>query len=336
MSKIFQVFTQADASTTRKFGGSGLGLAITKSFCSMMGGMISVESKQGEGTVFKVLLPTTQIVKVKQPPPQEPQRQVHDTCEPSVLVVDDDPAVSDLLERMLTKEGFRVYTALDAKTAVQMAVDLKPDVITLDVMMPGKDGWAVLEAVRSDPCVSEIPVVMISMIDERQMAFALGASEYIIKPVDKKCLTSILAKYKKIQRPNLALIVEDDKNASHLLCRIIKRLGWEADEAENGTEALRILSLRIPDIIILDLMMPQMDGFQFIGELRKSRQYSTIPIVVNTAKELTMEDKIELGGNIERIIQKGGVSTGELTDIIKGLLRNKRGGTNEDTSGGRR
>ncbi|MBW1844823.1 MAG: GAF domain-containing protein, partial [Deltaproteobacteria bacterium] len=213
MDKLFQAFSQADASTTREYGGTGLGLAISRKFCQMMGGDITVESVFGEGATFTIRLPAEVHVLKSAPPPSEEEMPARATPVPegalTVLVIDDDPTVRDLMQRFLSKEGLRVVAAANGKEGLRLAKELRPDAITLDVLMPGMDGWTVLTALKADPVLAEIPVIMITIVDEKQAGYALGVADYLTKPIDWKRLTAILQNYESADATRRVLVVED-------------------------------------------------------------------------------------------------------------------------------
>jgi PAS domain S-box-containing protein len=330
-SKLFQAFTQADASTTRKYGGTGLGLAITKHFCQMMGGDITVTSEVGRGSTFTIWLPI-EVVERK-PEAQstiaahrEPlQNGVATPTAPTVLVIDDDANVRELMVRYLAKEGFRIETAANGTEGLQRARELQPDAITLDVMMPGMDGWAVLAALKADPELVDIPVVVLTIVDNRNLGFALGASDYLTKPIDYKRLTTLLNKYcpEEKQTTPIAgrvLVVDDDLDARTLLQRLLEREGWLVVQAENGQVAIEQLEQQTPDLILLDLMMPEMDGFQFIHALRQKPEWRQIPVIVITAKELTPSDRLNLNGYVAQILQKGAYRCDDLLQEVRDMV----------------
>jgi CheY-like chemotaxis protein len=306
MSRLFQPFTQADASTTRQYGGTGLGLAITKRFCQMMGGDIAVESELGKGSTFSITLPAL----VDNPrAPLAPSAEFLSEALPggvgAVLVIDDDPTVRELLQRSLTKEGIRVVCAAGGEDGLRLAKELRPTAITLDVMMPGMDGWAVLTALKADAALADIPVIMLTIVDDKNLGYALGAADYLTKPVDRDRLVAILKKYRGEDPSRLVLVVEDDAAAREILHRTLEKEGWAMTTAENGRVALQRVAEQRPALILLDLMMPEMDGFQVVEALREREAWRSIPIVVVTAKDLTAEDHLRLNGYVERILQKG-------------------------------
>jgi len=220
----------------------------------------------------------------------------------TVLVIDDEATVRDLMQRFLAKEGYRVVTASGGEEGLRLAQELAPDAITLDVMMPGMDGWAVLSALKADARTADIPVVMLTIVDDKNLGYALGAADYLTKPIDRDRLMEALAKFR---RDLPILVVDDDAAVRELLRRILTKDGYSIVEAGNGHEALARLAEVAPGLILLDLMMPEMDGFELVEELRRHDAWRAIPILVITAKELTSEDRRRLNGYVERILQKG-------------------------------
>ena len=204
-----------------------------------------------------------------------------------MLVIDDDPTVHDLVQRFLNKEGLKMIGARSGEEGIRLAKELHPAVITLDVLMPGIDGWAVLTALKADPALSEIPVIMLTIMDEKQMGYALGAADYLTKPIDWERLAAVLQRYECARPPCPVLVVEDDPVMREMLRRRLEKEGWKVIEAENGRVALERMAERQPELILLDLMMPEMDGFQFLDEVRRQEDWHPIPVIVITAKELS-------------------------------------------------
>ncbi|MBI3864110.1 MAG: response regulator [Planctomycetia bacterium] len=326
MKRLFQNFSQADASTTRKYGGTGLGLAICKRFCEMMGGDILVDSEYQKGSTFSVRLPISGPPQLAAPQTTPSESSGGADAESdgqagTVLVIDDDPAARDLLQRQFSREGFRVVTATGGEEGLQMVRDIRPTFITLDVMMPGMDGWDVLSALKADRELCDIPVVVLTMVDDKNLGMALGAAEYVTKPIDKDQLLSLSRKYRSDAGDGQSiLVVEDDSNARSLMTRILKGDGWSVTEAENGRSALAALPNSIPALILLDLMMPEMDGFTFLRELRKEPAWRSIPVVIVTAKELTPQERSLLNGGVHMILQKGTYNREQLLDEVRKLL----------------
>jgi CheY-like chemotaxis protein len=282
-------------------------LAITKKFCEMMAGTIDVESELGIGTTFTVRLPKRAGKDVGLTPAEASVTLVPSFAgEPigHILVIDDDPVTQDLMKSFLTREGYRVTVADSGPEGLLRARELRPDVITLDIAMPGMDGWSVLSALKNDPDLGETPVVILTMADSKNLGYALGATEYLMKPIDRERLAVILRKYGRLRRDPI-LIVEDDPSTRDLLRSILAKDGWSVQTAENGRVALESVRRTRPGLVLLDLMMPEMDGFAFLEEFRKLPMVGEIPVVVLTAKDLTGEDRKRLNGHVQRIMAKG-------------------------------
>ena len=326
IGKLFQPFQQADASTTRNYGGTGLGLAITHHFCRMLGGDIRVESEPGRGSIFRLLLPRTPAVRPAAPARHLPE-QIGRSARPAamtttpgrrVLVIDDDPMVRDLLTQFLRREGFEPHAAADGIEGLRKARGLQPEAIVLDVMMPQLDGWSVLAALKGDPDLAEIPVVMLTIVDEKTRGYRLGAAEYLIKPIDRGRLKAVLERY--CAPRGRVLVVDDDPDVRERTREMISRDGYQVIEASDGREALARLETEPPDVILLDLLMPEMDGFAFLDELRKRDQLKDLPVVVLTAKDLTEEDHSRLNGGVARVLQKGASGRDEILSELAAVL----------------
>jgi CheY-like chemotaxis protein len=320
LGRLFEAFSQADASTTRKYGGTGLGLAISRRFCRMMGGDITVQSAPGEGTTFTIRLPATVAEPHAGAALASTPEAEGDGKAGTVLVIDDDPAVHELMRRSLAREGFRVEVAGGGEEGLRRARERRPEAITLDVMMPGMDGWAVLAALQADPELAAIPVVMLTIADERNLGYALGAADYLTKPVERERLTTVLQRYRRQPGEGVALLVEDDPPTRAVMRRMLEREGWTVREAENGRVGLEQLDAAIPQVILLDLMMPEMDGFEFVEQLRQREEFRDIPVIVVTARELTAEDRQRLNGRVGQVMEKGGYSGEELLREIGRLV----------------
>lgn len=318
VEKVFEAFTQADSSTTRKYGGTGLGLTITKTFCQMMGGDITADSEPGVGSTFTIRLP----LRVGEAARDQVESQVQDQGLPlaalagagdnPVLIIDDDPAAIDIICGTLTKAGFNVVSARSGEEGLRLARQLQPIAITLDVMMPHVDGWAVLEKLKSDSGTADIPVLLVTIVDEKNLGYTLGASEYLTKPFDRQRLVALLRKYQLEGTPGPVLVVDDIANNREMLSRALNSAGYPSVEAVNGQDALEKLEQHQPILVLLDLMMPVMDGFQFLKELRKQPKWQSLPVIVVTAKDLTEEERTQLNQGVELILLKGSYARDQL------------------------
>ena len=320
LEKVFEPFSQADASTTRNYGGTGLGLTICQHFCQSLGGNISVESVLDKGTTFEITLAADGEQWAGQQAQQPVDEAEVETGAATVLVVDDDPAVRDIISRHLKRQAYRVVTAADGEQALEQVYAQHPDVIILDVLMPKTDGWAVLNALNADPEVSHIPVVMATIVENRNLGFSLGALDYINKPIEQKQLLSIIQKHLP-GKSGRVLIVEDDEVTRTIMTKTLEKKGWQVSSAENGRVALEQLEQSDPNLILLDLMMPEMDGFEFLAEIKMMQRWSAIPVVVVTAKSLDAEDLARLQGSVTSIVSKEGETLetmlAELSEQVK-------------------
>jgi len=307
-ARVFDDFVQADASTSRRYGGTGLGLSISRRFCRMLGGDLVVESEPGRGSIFTVSLPVELT-----PRPETLGEPVTGTA----LVIDDDENACDLLARSLAREGFRVLSARSGEAGLQVAREQRPDVITLDVLMPGQDGWSVLQRLKSDPEVGRIPVVIVSMLEGGDIGRVLGAADVLAKPVDRERLAAVVRRYRGTRQPAPALVIEDDPASREVLRRTLEHDGWQVSEASNGREGLRVLEQELPDLILLDLMMPEMDGFAFVEALRANPAWAAVPVLVVTARDLSSDEQQRLEGRVRQILRKGAHSREELVREIR-------------------
>jgi signal transduction histidine kinase/CheY-like chemotaxis protein/HAMP domain-containing protein len=343
LEKLFQAFTQADASTTRKYGGTGLGLTITKRYCQMLGGDIAVTSEPGRGSQFVIRLPVTaptldtMFETVPIAGAQTVPAETH-----TVLIVDDDPSAREMLARFLGKEGYQILTAPDGLGGLQVAQEQHPDVIILDVILspavtglesstkPYPDGWSVLVALKANAKTSDIPVIMVTIVDDKNLGYALGAADYVTKPFEREELLAAVRKHLDGVLSQPILIVEDDAATREIARRTLEQEGWSVIEAINGREGLQRVAEQTPALILLDLMMPEMDGFQFAAALRHNPQWQLIPVMVMTAKELTPEERMQLNGYVERVLQKGSASLtrdgllAEVHSLIRSHIQRKK------------
>jgi signal transduction histidine kinase/CheY-like chemotaxis protein len=331
IGRLFQSFSQADSSTTRNFGGTGLGLTITKHFVVMLGGTINVTSVPGKGSVFTIELPDESAGAGKQTDDRSLPAAEHARSASSitVLVVDDDIAIHDVLSATLGKEGYSLLHARDGAEALQIMRKTPPDVVTLDVQMPKVDGWSVLGIMKSEPALEHIPVIMLTIVDDRNLGFSLGASEFMTKPVDRTKLMALLRKLVPAKDATV-LIIDDDANVRDVVKATIDAAGMEPAEAANGRLALQWLDSNPPPaLILLDLMMPEMDGFEFLEKIRKRDGFDGLPIVVLTAKDLTESERNFLAERTLLVLSKSGQPIASLGAALAALARRGRAATSE-------
>ncbi len=350
MDRIFNEFEQADNSYTRRYEGTGIGLSLTKRLVEMHGGLIWVESRVGEGSIFSFVMPLLERKKGTGAE-EEADKTVAASIVPesdyafeagprnTILIVEDDRATSELLTLQLKDAGYLVAHAYDGVEAVKKAVELRPFAVILDVMLPGKDGWEVLQDIRSLPDTKDIPVVVYSVVDNRELGFALGATDYLTKPVDRKTLISKLnelsfTKKRRRQIVNI-MVVDDNPEAVELIASMLEPEGFNVIKAYGGREAIeKAEDIRL-DAILLDLMMPEMDGFEVVHRLKNMPPTSDVPIFIVTAKDITVEERLRLAGQIERIYQKSDFTKEDLIRQIKTLelLHPNKAGLIDETSG---
>ena len=318
-AKLFQRFVQADSSTTRKFGGTGLGLSLTRAFADMLGGTVEVESAPDRGSSFVLTLPATRETTGMDDDAADalPATGVDGGHERNlVLVIDDDENQRALMTRFLNREGFQVRTAGDGRKGLDLARELKPHAILLDVMMPGIDGWSVLSALKADPELSDIAVVMVTFVEQRALAASLGATDYVLKPVRWDRFKAVMDRFRPPE--GTVLVVDDDVDTRERLRTLLERDGWSVAEAENGHEGLARLDEGRPAVVLLDLTMPVMDGFTFLERLRSRPECAEVPVIVLTALDLTREDRRRLAG-ASQILNKGEVTMRALADRLHRL-----------------
>jgi CheY-like chemotaxis protein len=321
---VFEEFSQADGSTTRDYGGTGLGLAISRRFCQLLGGDLTLHSELGEGSTFTASIPATlpgktlpatlADVKTGETGIEVPAAAV---AGDTILVIDDDPEALEIIERFLVKDGFNVVTAGTGEQGLCLARECQPVAITLDVMMPGMDGWSVLRLLKADPELHRIPVIMLTMIDDRTRGYSLGAVDYLTKPVDRELLHKTLSRYHCADAVCPVLLVEDDIATRTLMAQTLEKAGWTVSEAGNGQEALDMMPDVQPRLILLDLMMPVMDGFGFLAAMRARPEWRHIPVIVITAKDLTADDRARLAGNVEEVLEKTAYTREQLLEHVR-------------------
>ncbi|MGI3899883.1 MAG: response regulator, partial [Janthinobacterium lividum] len=315
VSRLFERFAQADETTTRKFGGTGLGLALSRAFARLLGGDVTVESVEGQGTCFTLRVPAALPEPTLQPDVKATLEALHGTGE-LVLVIDDEASQRDLMSRFLQRQGFTVRTASDGRSGLDLAKSLLPHIVLLDVMMPGMDGWSVLRALKADPATSAIPVIMVSFVADPGMSITLGAADAVPKPVDWIKLKSVLDQFRETGGD--VLVVDDDADVRHRLRTVLEKNGWTVQEAGNGLEALERVAHAPPHLILLDLTMPVMDGFAFLHRLREMPAHADIPVIVLSARDISAAEREQLA-DADQVLRKGETSMRDLTAEIRKL-----------------
>ena len=316
LGKLFDTYTQAERSTSAKYGGTGLGLSISKHFAEMMGGGVEVSSKVGEGSTFSIFVPRVSLdeEQIEEEDFENPEIQKGDEY---ILLVDDDKATHDVVKRAIKKEGHTVFSCFDGDEGIEQARKVEPKLILLDVLMPGRDGWSVLKELKKDKKLKNIPVVITSVLNEESLASSLGADDYMKKPIDRTFFLNIVKRY-ITEKDQKVLIVDDDENTRDLLNKILNNEGYLSIDAKNGEDALERVKEK-PDLIVLDLDMPKMDGFEFIE--RTQEDGIKIPIVVFSGKDITAVEEKMLSKFTEGIVKKESkVQTlvNEVNQILKG------------------
>ncbi|MFN8598574.1 MAG: response regulator, partial [Anaerolineae bacterium] len=319
---IFEEFTQVDASTTRRYGGTGLGLAITRKFVEMHRGRIWVESQEGVGSTFTFTLPREQPIDEPEPTVSLPSDlEARGEGKKLILCIDDDPGVITLYKRYLEKQGYLVIGLTDPAKAVDEAKRLLPFAITLDVLMPNRDGWQVLAELKKTPEIASTPILVCSIIQDKTKGFSLGAVDYLVKPITENELLNALDRVNRTKAIHKILAVDDEPDALNLLRRMLETQPQiEILTVPGGAQALAAVQNDKPDLILLDLMMPDIDGFAVLDNIKGSALTRHIPVIIVTAKELTAEDQARLKGKTVALFNKGMFTAEQLlTDIVTAL-----------------
>jgi CheY-like chemotaxis protein len=329
LGAVFEEFAQADESTTRDFGGTGLGLALSRQLCQMMGGDILLESEVGVGTTFTIELPawieedeaeTDEDDSADDAGEREPRKQQQSVARHErILVIDDDPHALELLERTLSSAGYEVELATSAAEGIVAARMNPPALITLDIDMPDVDGWTALRVIKDDEQLADIPVVMISGDPDRKKSFALGAVDSIRKPVDRTQLVKIVAQHIGSGGGRI-LVVDDQPDVRERSARALSGVGYVVIEAEDGAEALELAAEDPPDLVLLDLLMPVMDGFEFLDRFRETEHGRSVPVIVVTSKDLDASEMERLLAVTSGVVQKGSDTMTEVMDRVGEII----------------
>jgi CheY-like chemotaxis protein len=340
LGRVFEQFQQADASTTRQYGGTGLGLSISKHLAQLLGGDLTATSVEGQGSTFTLTLPLRYVTPDKTHQAATPADRAPATPDtapaapgwppasrhsPLVLAIDDNPDVAAILQQNLSEEGYTIAGAQTAEQGLAMAHELHPAAITLDIILPDRDGWQVLHDLKSDPATRDIPVIMLTIVDNKPMGLRLGAADYLVKPIDSDALLASLQRMAPMSgQPRKLLVVDDDPNVHEMVRQLLENKPYTITSALDGIEALTKVEQALPDAILLDLMLPRLDGFGLLAELRRSPDAADIPVIIITAKSLSEAETTVLQTGAQQVLQKQGLQEETLLRLLQQILHREK------------
>ena len=328
LDRIFDAFHQVDGSSTRAEGGVGLGLHLVRRLAELLDGTVRVKSEMNVGSTFTFVMPADRLTPGKAPAPRSVAPPPMGEG-PLLLVIDDEQAALELMQAELVEHGFRVHAAASGEEGLEKAATLHPDAILLDMIMPDLDGWTVLRRLRASPTLASIPVIVTSSLDEEKRAWDLGVVAWLTKPVSPDAFSELFGRIGIGAQDDL-LVVEDDAPTRSLVLQSLQGIGMTIRTAADGPSAMGAIDDRLPAAVVLDLMLPHVDGFGVLEHLRAQPGGDTVPVVIYTAKDLTDEERAALAGGMVQVVGKGGVTgLGKVVDCIRGAIARREKPGNE-------
>jgi len=325
LERIFEEFRQLDGSFTREFGGTGLGLSIVKKILNIVGSKITVSSQVGEGSVFSIYIPLIQGEKASMPSltlereEDTDTNEMEDVTKKIILVIDDEPDVLEMMRDIVRRTDYRVVGASSGKEGIELAKKIRPYLIITDIFMPDKNGWEIIKELKSNPITLDIPIFVISISDERAKGYAMGVTEYFVKPIERDLFLKRLAILSRLRAKKI-LIVDDDYSFLENFFRIVREQGFQIISCDNGKDGLEKFKVEKPDVLILDIMMPRFSGLDMLDVIEQECLNVEIPVIIMTAKELTQKEHERLSKRVITIIKKTGITREELLPRLRSVF----------------